>query len=158
MKLKPVNDKIVVKPMEKNNEEKTAGGIILPDTVQDGALLEGEVVAVGDGMYSASGTLIPVICDVGDTIFAAGDGAEQAGDEAVAHGRVLSGPTALAPLLQTGRFGGDGVAVGTCDGVGHHPSGKRRVAHQIAQRSQVILICGARKGSHSELKARTWAR
>ena len=54
--------------MEKNNEEKTAGGIILPDTVQDGALLEGEVVAVGEGMYSASGTLIPVICNVGDKI------------------------------------------------------------------------------------------
>jgi|TARA_Y100000361_G_scaffold125994_1_gene119735 chaperonin GroES len=67
MRLKPVNDKIVVKPID-NKEEMTAGGILLPDTVQDGALVEGEVVAVGDGMYSASGTLIPVICDVGDTI------------------------------------------------------------------------------------------
>ena len=68
MRLKPVNDKIVVKPNEKNNEEVTEGGIILPDTVQDGALIEGKVVAVGDGMYSASGTLIPVICNVDDTI------------------------------------------------------------------------------------------
>ena len=68
MRLKPVNDKIVVKPSEKNKEEKTESGIILPDTVQDGSLIEGKVVAVGDGMYSASGTLIPVICDVGDTI------------------------------------------------------------------------------------------
>ena len=68
MRLKPVNDKIVVKESEKNKEEKTAGGIILPDTVQDGTLVEGKVVAVGDGMYSASGTLIPVICNVGDTI------------------------------------------------------------------------------------------
>ena len=67
MRLKPVNDKIVVKPNE-SKEEKTAGGIILPDTVQDGALVEGKVVAVGDGMYSANGTLIPVICNVGDTI------------------------------------------------------------------------------------------
>ena len=67
MRLKPVNDKIVVKPIE-NKEEMTSGGIILPDTVQDGALIEGKVVAVGDGMYSASGTLIPVICNVGDTI------------------------------------------------------------------------------------------
>ena len=33
MKLKPVNDKIVVKPNEKNKEEKTESGIILPDTV-----------------------------------------------------------------------------------------------------------------------------
>ena len=68
MRLKPVNDKIVVKPNENKQEERTAGGIILRDTVQDGTLVEGEVVAIGDGMYSASGTLIPVICDVGDTI------------------------------------------------------------------------------------------
>ena len=67
MRLKPVNDKIVVKPNE-NKEERTAGGIILPDTVQDGALVEGKVVAIGEGMYSASGTLIPVVVDVGDTI------------------------------------------------------------------------------------------
>ena len=67
MRLKPVNDKIVVKPSE-SKEEVTSGGIILPDTVQDGTLVEGEVVAIGEGMYSASGTLIPVICDVGDTI------------------------------------------------------------------------------------------
>ena len=67
MRLKPVNDKIVVKPNE-NKEEKTVGGIILPDTVQDGALVEGKVVAIGEGMYSANGTLIPVVVDVGDTI------------------------------------------------------------------------------------------
>ena len=66
--MKPVNDKIVVKPNEKNEEEKTVGGIILPDTVQDGGLLEGKVVAVGDGMYSSNGTLIPVVVQKGDTI------------------------------------------------------------------------------------------
>ena len=68
MRLKPVNDKIVVRPKDKTKEETTESGIILPDTVSDGALLEGEVVAVGEGMYSANGTLIPVICDVGDII------------------------------------------------------------------------------------------
>ena len=68
MRLKPVNDKIVVKPNEDKQDTVTEGGIILPDTVQDGALIEGKVVAVGDGMYSASGTLIPVICNVDDTI------------------------------------------------------------------------------------------
>ena len=68
MKLKPVNDKIVVKPNEKNEEDVTESGIILPDTVDQGKLLEGEVVSVGKGMYSASGTLIPVVVDVGDTI------------------------------------------------------------------------------------------
>ena len=68
MKLKPVNDKIVVKPNEKNEEEVTDSGIILPDTVDSGKLLDGEVVAVGKGMYSANGTLIPVVVNVGDTI------------------------------------------------------------------------------------------
>ena len=68
MKLKPVNDKIVVKPNKKNEEEKTESGIILPDTVDQGKLLEGEVVAVGKGMYSASGTIIPVVVNVGDKI------------------------------------------------------------------------------------------
>ena len=67
MKLKPVNDKIVVKTKSKE-EEVTEGGILLPDTVDQGKLMEGEVMAVGNGMYSASGTLIPVVVDVGDTI------------------------------------------------------------------------------------------
>ena len=68
MRLKPVNDKIVVKPNSKKDEEITESGIVLPDTVDQGKLLEGEVIAIGQGMYSANGTLIPVICSVGDKI------------------------------------------------------------------------------------------
>ena len=68
MRLKPINDKIVVKPKETKNEEVTAGGIILPDTVKDGALIEGTVIAKSDGMYSAQGTMIPLVVDIGDTI------------------------------------------------------------------------------------------
>jgi len=67
MKLKPVNDKIVVKT-NSQEEEVTESGILLPDTVDQGKLMEGEVMAVGNGMYSASGTLIPVVVDVGDKI------------------------------------------------------------------------------------------
>ena len=67
MKLKPVNDKIVVKPNSKE-EEVTESGILLPDTVDTGKLMEGEVVSVGKGMYSANGTLIPVVVNVGDII------------------------------------------------------------------------------------------
>ena len=67
MKLKPVNDKIVVKT-NSQEEEVTESGILLPDTVDSGKLMEGEVIAVGNGMYSASGTLIPVVVDVGDKI------------------------------------------------------------------------------------------
>jgi chaperonin GroES len=68
MKMKPVNDKIVVKPNENNKEEKTESGIILPDTVDQGKLLKGKVIAAGHGMYSANGTLIPIVVEVGDTI------------------------------------------------------------------------------------------
>jgi chaperonin GroES len=68
MKLKPVNDKIVVKPKDNDTDNVTEGGIILPDMIDDGTLLEGEVMSVGQGMYSASGTLIPVVVDVGNTI------------------------------------------------------------------------------------------
>jgi len=68
MRLKPVNDKIVVKESIKNQEEKTESGIILPDTAQNGALIEGEVVAASDGMYSATGTMIPLVVSEGDTI------------------------------------------------------------------------------------------
>ena len=68
MKLKPVNDKIVVKPKEKQEDSVTESGIILPDIVDHGKLIEGEVVAVGEGMYSASGTIIPVVVNVGETI------------------------------------------------------------------------------------------
>ena len=68
MKLKPVNDKIVVRPRKKEDEHISDGGIILPDTVHDGSLIEGEVVSVGKGMYSANGTLIPVVVEEGDTI------------------------------------------------------------------------------------------
>mgnify|MGYP001589999079 CR=1 FL=1 len=68
MKLIPVNDKIVVKPISKKEEQITESGLILPDTADNGKLLEGEVIAVGEGMFSANAVRIPVVCEVGDTI------------------------------------------------------------------------------------------
>ena len=68
MRLKPVNDKIVVRPYGKNKEQVTASGIVLPDTVDQGRLLEGEVIAASDGMFSATGTIIPLVVSKGDTI------------------------------------------------------------------------------------------
>ena len=68
MKLKPVNDKIVVKPNEKNEEDITESGIILPDTVDQGKLLKGEVIAAGNIIYSSTGDSIPIVVEVGDRI------------------------------------------------------------------------------------------
>tara|TARA_B100001778_G_scaffold277426_1_gene241065 strand:- start:295 stop:600 length:306 start_codon:yes stop_codon:yes gene_type:complete len=68
MKLIPINDKIVVKPKEKPNETKTDSGIILPDVVEGGTLLEGEVIAASSGAYSMTGELIPTTVKTGDVI------------------------------------------------------------------------------------------
>ena len=68
MKLRPVNDKIVVKPKDKSEETKTESGIILPDVVEQGKLGEGTVVAVGAGMYSTTGELIPMVVKAGEKV------------------------------------------------------------------------------------------
>ena len=67
MKLKPVNDKIVIKP-KTQEEEVTDSGILLPDTVDQGKLIEGEVVSVGDGMWSAKAVRIPIVVETGNKI------------------------------------------------------------------------------------------
>ena len=67
-KLKPVNDKIVVKPNEKDKEEITESGIILPDSVSGGKLIEGEVIFASKGMHSQTGDFVPCIFKVGDIV------------------------------------------------------------------------------------------
>lgn len=67
-KLKPVHDKIVVRQINKDVEQKTESGIILPDTANQGGLLEGEVIAAGNGVYSQTGDMIPIVVEVGDKI------------------------------------------------------------------------------------------
>lgn len=65
MNLKPLHDRIIVEAAAK--EEKTAGGIILPDTAQEKPL-KGTVLAVGPGKRLDSGTLAPMDVKVGDTV------------------------------------------------------------------------------------------
>jgi len=65
MKIKPLHDRIIVEAAEK--EEKTAGGIILPDTAQEKPL-RGKVLAVGPGKRLDSGQLAPVDVKVGDSV------------------------------------------------------------------------------------------
>jgi len=64
-KLHPLADRVLVKPMEK--EEKTKSGIYLPDTAK-GKPQEGEVLAVGPGKMSDDGKRIPLDVKVGDTV------------------------------------------------------------------------------------------
>jgi chaperonin GroES len=64
-KLQPLADRLVVKPVEK--EEKTKSGIILPDTAKEKPQ-EGEVVAVGPGRMTDDGKRIPMDLKVGDRV------------------------------------------------------------------------------------------
>jgi len=64
-KLQPLGDRVLVKPMEK--EEKTKSGIYLPDTAKEKPQ-EGETVAVGPGKFDETGKRIPMDLKVGDTV------------------------------------------------------------------------------------------
>ena len=65
MQLKPLNDRIVVKRMEE--EEKTAGGIIIPDTAKEKPI-QGEIVAAGLGKLMDDGSRRPLDVKVGDRV------------------------------------------------------------------------------------------
>lgn len=65
MKLKPLDDRVVVKPLEA--EDKTAGGIVLPDTAKEKST-KGEVVFVGQGKLLDSGDRVPMLVKKGDKV------------------------------------------------------------------------------------------
>lgn len=66
MKLKPIHDKIVVKRMEEK-EQRTASGIIIPDTAKEKPQV-GEVIAVGDGKVLSSGQVVALKVKPGDKV------------------------------------------------------------------------------------------
>ncbi|MEE8478766.1 MAG: co-chaperone GroES [Candidatus Neomarinimicrobiota bacterium] len=65
LKLKPLEDRVVVEP--KDAEDKTASGIILPDTAQEKPQ-EATIVAIGPGKASDSGTIVKMTVKVGDKV------------------------------------------------------------------------------------------
>jgi chaperonin GroES len=65
MGLKPLRDRVVVKPIEK--EEMTKSGIVLPETAKEKPQ-EGEVIAVGSGRINSEGKTIPLEVKVGDKV------------------------------------------------------------------------------------------
>jgi chaperonin GroES len=65
MKFRPLHDRVVVKRLDA--EEKTASGIIIPDTAQEKPS-QGEIVAVGPGGRDEAGKLVPLDVKVGDTV------------------------------------------------------------------------------------------
>ena len=65
MKFRPLHDRVVVKRIE--SDEKTAGGIIIPDTAKEKPQ-QREVIAVGPGGRDETGKLIPIDVKKGDTV------------------------------------------------------------------------------------------
>jgi len=64
-KFRPLHDRVVVRRLE--SEEKTKGGIIIPDTAKEKPQ-EGEVVAVGSGARDEAGKLVPLDVKTGDKV------------------------------------------------------------------------------------------
>ena len=65
MNFRPLHDRVVIRRV--NAEEKTTGGIIIPDTAQEKPM-EGKVVAVGPGTRNEQGQLVPLDVKAGDRI------------------------------------------------------------------------------------------
>ena len=65
MKFRPLHDRVVVRRLE--SEEKTKGGIIIPDTAQEKPM-QGEIIAVGPGDRDENGKLIPIDVKAGDVV------------------------------------------------------------------------------------------
>ena len=65
MKFRPLHDRVVLKPLEA--EEKTAGGIIIPDTAKEKPM-QGEVIAVGPGARNEKGEIVKLDVKVGDRV------------------------------------------------------------------------------------------
>jgi len=65
MSFRPLHDRVVVKRLDA--EEKTAGGIIIPDTAKEKPM-EGEVIAAGPGARNETGALMPLDVKAGDRI------------------------------------------------------------------------------------------
>ncbi|HBF43520.1 MAG TPA: co-chaperone GroES [Desulfobacteraceae bacterium] len=65
MKVKPLHDRVIVKRLEE--EEKTKGGIIIPDTAKEKPI-EGKIIAVGDGKVLENGKKTPLDVKEGDRV------------------------------------------------------------------------------------------
>lgn len=93
MNIKPLGDRVVVKPIKK--EEITASGIVLPDTVEKEKKAEGIIVAVGPGKILESGERATLEVKVGDRILFEKWGGEEVELDKVEY-KILSSDKILA--------------------------------------------------------------
>jgi chaperonin GroES len=79
-KLKPLGDRVLIKPLVE--EEKSKGGILLPDTISKEKPQAGEILAVGPGATSKDGKIVPMTVRKGDkVVYAKYSGTDIKGDD-----------------------------------------------------------------------------
>ena len=66
--IKPLGDRVLVREYKTKEDKKTASGIIIPETVTADDVKMGKVLAVGAGIYTQNGVLIPMSVKVGDEV------------------------------------------------------------------------------------------
>jgi chaperonin GroES len=80
IRIRPLADRVVIKPADR--EEKTKGGIFLPDTANKERPMEGTILAVGEGRLDDNGRPVPMTVKAGDKVlFAKYSGTEYKVDE-----------------------------------------------------------------------------
>lgn len=77
-KIKPLGDRVLLKRVER--EEKTAAGLIIPDTAKEKAQI-GAVIAVGAGRRDTVGNIMPMAVKIGDTVYFGKYAGTDAGDD-----------------------------------------------------------------------------
>lgn len=82
LSLKPLGDRILVRPTEKEGEKRLASGIILPEAADKERPMKGEVIAVGIGRYE-DGKRVPMQMKVGDVVIFNKHGYENGGVQEV---------------------------------------------------------------------------
>ena len=68
MNLKPLGDRVIIEPVEKEKGGKTKAGLYLPESVDNEGPEQGKVISVGPGKRTEDGTLIPVHVNKGDIV------------------------------------------------------------------------------------------
>ncbi len=98
MKLRPLHDRVLVRRVEQ--EERSAGGIIIPDTAQEKPM-EGEIVAVGSGTRNEDGEITPLDVKAGDRILFG----KWSGTEAMIDGEelLIMKESDVMGIIETGR-------------------------------------------------------
>ncbi len=73
----PLGDRVLVKPMQKDEGKKTASGIIIPETIDKEKPEQGKVIAVGNGKMNDEGNVIPMNVKEGDIVIFSKYGPEE---------------------------------------------------------------------------------